>query len=100
MDDGNMCLNTHLDLCQHMRFHLRDVTPEIVEQHSLEELADENGWCCCEIRKAICGLGQSGALAAAKLAKVPEPEGYFQSRKATCTLHKSMVHIDSASRTL
>ena len=79
MDISNMYLNTHLDRYEYMRFHLRDLPPEIIEQYNLRDIADENGWVYCEIRKAIYGLRQSGALAAEQLRKVLAPEGYFQS---------------------
>ena len=80
MDIGNMYLNTHLDRYEYMRFNLRDLPPETIEQYDLNTLADDNGWCYCEIRKAIYGLKQSGALAAEQLKTVLEPAGYFQSK--------------------
>ena len=52
IDISNMHPNTPLDRCEHMRFHLKDLPPEVIEQHNLLELADANGWCCCEVRKA------------------------------------------------
>ena len=49
---------------------------------AVNELADEKGWCHCEVRKAICGLAQSGHLAFKQLEKNLEAEGCSQSKRA------------------
>ena len=63
IDISNMYLNTRLNRYEYMRFHLKDIPQEIIDEYNLRKLADPNGWCYCEIRKAIYGLSQSGYLA-------------------------------------
>ena len=80
IDISNMYLNTRLDRYEYMRFNLKDIPQEIIEEYNLRKLADPNGWCYCEIRKAIYGLSQCVYLAFKQLEKVLGSEGYFQSR--------------------
>ena len=68
-DISNVHLNTHLKDCQHMKFRLDVVPQETIDQCKLLNVVDKDSWVCCEIRKAVCGLKESGKLANMQLKK-------------------------------
>ena len=76
IDISNMYLNTHLDRYEYMKFHLKDLPQEVIDEYDLLAKADEKGWCYCEIRKAIYGLKQSGFLAHQQLENTLRAEDY------------------------
>ena len=49
-------------------------------EYDLSSKADANGWCYCEVRKAIYGLKQAGYLAFKQLEKNINAEGYYQPK--------------------
>ena len=77
MDISNMYLNTPLDCLKYMRMPLTDIPQEIIDEYNLSDLVTPHGWIYMEIRKALYGLSQSGALAAKKLAADLKPFGYY-----------------------
>ena len=78
MDISNMYLNTPLDCFEYMRMSLVDIPQEIIDEYNLSDLLTPHGWIYMEIRKALYGLSQSGALAAKKLAADLKPFGYYK----------------------
>ena len=78
MDISNMYLNTPLDRFEYMRMPLTDIPQEIIDEYNLSDLVTPHGWIYMEIRKALYGLSQSGALAAKKLAADLKPFGYYK----------------------
>ena len=74
IDISNMYLNTVLDRYEYMRFHLKDLHHEVIEEYDLKNKADSNGWCYCKVRKVIYGLSQSGYLAFKQLEEVLNKE--------------------------
>ena len=83
MDISNMYLNTPLDRYEYMRMNIKDLPQEIIDEHNLKDLADKDGWVYMEIRRAMYGLRQSGALAGKQLAKILGEEGYYQAKHTT-----------------
>ena len=81
MDISNMYLNTPLDRFEYMRMKLTEFPQEIIDEYKLNDLVNNHGWIYMEIRKALPGLCQSGALAAKKLAADLKPFGYYQVPK-------------------
>ena len=63
IDISNMYLNTPLQEYQYMRFNINMVPQEVIDHYNLQSKVTDNGWLYCEIRKAICGLKESGKLA-------------------------------------
>ena len=76
-----MYLNTLLDRFEYMRMELTEFPQEIINEYKLNNLVNNHGWIYMEIRKALPGLCQSGALAAKKLAADLKPFGYYQVPK-------------------
>ena len=76
MDISNMYLNTPLDWFEYMRMKLTNFPQEIIDEYKLNDCVNSNGWMYMEIRKALYGLCQSGALAATKLEAHLKPYGY------------------------
>ena len=81
MDISNMYLNTPLDRFEYMRMKLTEFPQEIIDEYKLNDLVNSHGWIYMEIRKALPGLCQSGALAAKKLAADLKPFGYYKVPK-------------------
>ena len=78
MDISNMYLNTSLDRFEYMSMPLTNILQEIIDEYNLSDLVTPHGWIYMEIRKALYGLSQSGALAAKKLAADLKPFGYYK----------------------
>ena len=72
MDISNMYLNTPLGRFEYMCMKLTDFPQEIIDEYKLNDIVNPNGWIYMEIRKALPGLCQSGALAAKKASSRPE----------------------------
>ena len=90
MDVSNMNLNTPLDRFKYMRMKLTDFQQEIIYEYKLKDIVNDNGWVYMEIRKALYGLCQSGALAAKKLAADLKPYRYYMVPKTNSLWrHKS-----------
>ena len=71
MDVSIKCLDAHLKDHQCVRFRI-DMTPEeVILDCDLRNLVNEDSWVHCEIRKAICGLKESGKLANTQLKNIP-----------------------------
>lgn len=74
---STMHLSTELGRHECMKFHLRDLPQEVMDECGLLAKAGKNDWCCCEIRKAICGSKQSGFLAHKQLEKMLKTKGCY-----------------------
>ena len=73
-------LNAVLGRYECMKLHLKGMPQEVTGECDLSSKAGENGWCYCEVRKAIYGLKQAGYLAFKQLEKNLNAEGYYQSK--------------------
>ena len=97
MDISNMYLNTPLDCFEYMRMKLTDFPQEIIYEYKLNNIVNSNGWIYMEIRKALYGLCQSGALAAKKLEADLKPYGYYKVPKTNRLLEtqilSNFIHI-------
>ena len=80
MDISNMYLNTPLDRFEYMRYRLCDIPQEIIDEYNLNEKVADDGYIYIEIRRAVPGLRQSGALAHQQLKLVLGKEGYYASK--------------------
>ena len=91
MDIGNFYLNTPLDRFEYMRINISDVPQEVINEYKLyENNLVTNGCVFVEIRRALFGLKQSGALANKQLSKVLGKEGYYHSKHTSgLWLHKT-----------
>lgn len=91
MDIGNFYLNTPLDRYEYMRINITDVPQEVIDEYKLYENNYVISGCVyVEIRRALFGLKQSGALANKQLSKVLGKEGYFHSEHTSgLWLHKT-----------
>ena len=76
-----MYLNTPLDCFEYMRMKLTEFLQEIIDEYKPNDLVNSHRWIYMEIRKALPGLCQSGALAAKKLAADLKPFGYYKVPK-------------------
>ena len=81
MDISNIYLNTPLDRFEYIRMKLTNFLQEIIDEYKLNDIVNSNGWIYMEIRKALYGLSQSGALAAEKLEADLKPFGYYKVPK-------------------
>ena len=90
MDISNMYLNTPLDRFEYMRIRLRDIPQEIIDEYKLNDIVADDGYVYIEMRRAIYGLAQSGALSHKQLETVIGKEGYYPSRfTPSLYLHKT-----------
>ena len=63
-----------------MRLKLTDIPEEIIIEYKLHEIATEDGYVYCEIRKGMYGLPQAGILAQELLEDRLAKHGYTQSK--------------------
>ena len=73
---NNFYLNTPMDRYEHMRMKLEMSPEDVIEEYSLCEKVEPNGYVYIEVRKGMYGLPQAAQkLLAKRLAK----HGYTQS---------------------
>jgi len=77
MDISNFYLSAPLDRYEYMRFPFEIFPQHVVEQYDLKR-KQKNGFVYVEIRKAIYGLPQAGALANKLLKERLAPHGYYE----------------------
>jgi hypothetical protein len=90
MDIGIFYLNTPLDRYECMQININNIPQEVIDEYKLyENNYVINGCVYVEIRRALFGLKQSGALANKQSSKVLGKEGYFHSEHTSgLWLHK------------
>ena len=77
IDISSFYLETPLDRYEYMKMPLDLFPPHTVEQYKMKDNA-KNGYVYLEIRKAIYGLPQAGALANKLLKERLAPFGYYE----------------------
>ena len=80
MDISNFYLNTPLKRPEYLRTKMTDISPEIVQEYNLEEIATEDGYVYVKATKGMYRLPQAGLLANKLLKKRLNRHGYFQSK--------------------
>jgi hypothetical protein len=63
LDVKDFYLNTPMERYEYMRLKLTDIPEEIIIEYNLREIATEDGYVYCEIRKGMYGLPQAGIIA-------------------------------------
>jgi hypothetical protein len=63
-----------------MHLKLSDIPEEIIEEYKLHEIASEDGYVYCKIRKGMYGLPQAGIIAQELLEQCLAKVGYSQSK--------------------
>ena len=63
MDISNFYTHNHFIDYQYMQFAMSEIPQEIIDEHNLETIVNEDGYCYAEIRKALYGLCESGYIA-------------------------------------
>ena len=63
LDVKDFYLNTPMARYECMRLKLTDIPEEIIIKYNLQEIATEDGYMYCEIRKGMYGLPQAGITA-------------------------------------
>ena len=77
LDISNFYLGTPLDRFEYMRIPLSTLPEHTIVQYDMRKHA-KNGFVYVEIRKAIYGLPQAGALAIKQLKEKRKPHGYYE----------------------
>ena len=60
-----------------MKLHLHVIPQEIIDEYSLHDLVDKDGWVYLNIVKGIYGLKQAGTIANMELTKYLDKFGYY-----------------------
>lgn len=80
LDVKDFYLNTPMERYEYMRLKLTDIPEEIIIEYNLREIATEDGYVYCEIRKGMYGLPQAGIIAQRLLEERLATVGYHQSK--------------------
>jgi hypothetical protein len=56
IDISNFYIHNNLKEYQYMRFHISMIPQEIIDEYTLHDIVDSDGWCYAEIRKVMYGL--------------------------------------------
>ena len=76
-DVKNFYLNNDLPDPEYMKLHLHIIPQEIIDEYSLHNLVDNDGWVYPKIIKGMYGLKQAGIIANMKLTKHLDKFGYY-----------------------
>ena len=60
-----------------MKLHLHIIPQEIIDEYSLQDLVDKDGWVYLKILKGMYSLKQAGIIANMELTKHLEKFGYY-----------------------
>ena len=80
MDIKDFYLNTPLKRYEYLRFPIKDIPEDVIQQYLLNEKATADGFVFVEVRKGMYGLPQAGLLAQELLEERLGKQGYFQSK--------------------
>ena len=79
-DAGNMYLASYLKDAQYIRFKLKQIPKSIQAQYQLHTLVDPQGCVYAKIKKALCGLKESGRIANEDMVDHLASFGYNESK--------------------
>ena len=97
-------LNNDLPDPKYMKLQLHIIPQEIINQYSLHDLVEKDGWVYLKITKGMYGLNQAGIIASMELTKHFNTFGYYPvqhtpglwrqfSPSSSTTLQLNMQHI-------
>lgn len=81
VDIRNSCTNSRLKEPECVKFPIRCITKEIIDEYNVKQYVDENSFVNCEIVSAMYGLKQAGKDCSWRLIKYLKPFGYYPSKK-------------------
>ena len=77
MDISNFYIHNDLEDYQYMRFTMKMIPQEIINEYNLEEIVHDDGYCHVEVRKSLYGLREAGYIANVELKRIQGLEGYI-----------------------
>jgi hypothetical protein len=80
LDVKDFYLNTPMKRYEYMRLKITDIPNKIIEEYKLCEIATEDGYLYCEIRRGMYGLPQAGIIAQVQLKERLGKYSYHQSK--------------------
>ncbi len=80
LDVTDFHLNTPMKGYEYMRIKITDIPKEIINEYKMSEIATDDGYIYCKIRKRMYGLPQAGIIAQELLQECLAKVGYHQSK--------------------
>lgn len=80
MDIKDFYLNTPLKRYEYLRFPIKDIPDNVIQQYSLNEKVTPDGYVFGKVQKGMYGLPQAGLLAQELLEERLEKKDYYQSK--------------------
>jgi hypothetical protein len=80
VDIKDFYLNTPMTCFEYMQIKISDIPEEIIDKYNLHEIAMEDGYVYCKIRKGVYGLPQASIIAHELLTERLAKHGYHQSK--------------------